>query len=69
MIENTVSSQMQKNTVTVPEAYHLKLKLDLLLTQSTAASYDSFIHSLSRKRYGGSEIGNRLFGTAAVMVP
>ena len=68
MIENTVSIQKQKNPVEVSVTHQLKLKPELSLIQSKAASYDNLIHILSRKRYDGSDIGKILFGTAASMV-
>ena len=63
-----ISNQNQMVTVSIPITYELKFKPDISMMKSKAVKYDMLINSFSRSHYGGSEIVDRLFGTATSMV-
>lgn len=69
MIDQTVSSQKVIVTISLPVTHEVKLKANISLIKSKAAQFDSLVNSLSRQRYGGSDVGNKLFGVAAYMFP
>ena len=68
-VEKTISSQKQKFTVSIPVTHELKFKPDVSMLKSKAVKYDKLMGSISRKRYGGTSLGNSMFGLAASMVP
>ena len=68
MQDKIISSRNQKITVSLPYTHAIVYKPDLSLLKTKAAKYDSLIKSLSRDKYTGSNIANRLFGTATSLV-
>ena len=68
-VEKTISSQKQQFTVSIPITHELKYKPDVSMLKSKAVKYDNLMGSISRKRYGGTTLGNSMFGLAASMVP
>ena len=69
-IENrTISTNKHKVSLSIPSSHELNLKSSLSMVKKKAIKYDNLITSLTRNTYLGSGIGNRLFGTAATMVP
>ena len=69
MIDQTVSSRKKIVTISFPDTHEVKLRCNISMLKSKAARFDSLINSLYRQCYSGSDVGDRLFGVAASMIP
>ena len=68
MTNSTINSEKEEFTVSIPFTHEIKLKLAILMMKGKAKRYNVLVRSLSKNRYGGSEVGNRPFSLTASMV-
>ena len=69
LVECSVTAQKETVRMSVPSTHSVVHKNYLSAIKSKAEKYDGLVRSLSRGRYGGSSLGDRLFATAASMLP
>ena len=69
LVECSVTAQKETVRMSVPSTHSVVHKNYLSAIKSKAEKYNGLVRSLSRGRYGGSSLGDRLFATAASMLP